>query len=60
MTGVGRYTSPGARSTLVQAAVRFGDMFLATPDVVEFEINPVIVRPAGQGLGAVDALVTTR
>lgn len=45
---------------LVQAAVRFGDMFLATPDVLEFEINPVIVKPAGQGLGAVDALVTTR
>jgi acyl-CoA synthetase (NDP forming) len=45
---------------LVQAAVRFGDMFLATPDVLEFEINPVIVKPVGQGLGAVDALVTTR
>jgi acyl-CoA synthetase (NDP forming) len=45
---------------LVQAAVRFGDMFLATPDALEFEINPVIVKPSGQGLGAVDALVTTR
>ena len=43
---------------LAQAAVRFGDMFLATPDVSEFEINPVIVRPQGQGLSAVDALVT--
>jgi acetate---CoA ligase (ADP-forming) len=45
---------------LVDAAVKFGDMFLATPEVLEFEINPVIVRAAGQGLGAVDALVTTR
>ena len=44
---------------LASAAVRFGDMFLATPDVLEFEINPVIVRPKGQGLSAVDALVTT-
>ncbi|WOD14124.1 acetate--CoA ligase family protein [Paraburkholderia kirstenboschensis] len=45
---------------LVRAAVRFGDMFVATPEVLEFEINPVIVKPVGQGIGAVDALVTTR
>ena len=44
---------------LASAAVRFGEMFLAAPDVLEFEINPVIVRPKGQGLSAVDALVTT-
>ena len=44
---------------LARAAVRFGDMFLATKEVSEFEINPVIVRPQGQGLSAVDALVTT-
>jgi acyl-CoA synthetase (NDP forming) len=43
---------------LARAAVRFGDMFLACPDVAEFEINPVIVRRQGQGLSAVDALVT--
>jgi acyl-CoA synthetase (NDP forming) len=42
---------------LTVAAVRFGDMFLATPDVTEFEVNPLIVRPAGQGVVAVDALV---
>jgi acyl-CoA synthetase (NDP forming) len=42
---------------LADAAVRFGDQFLATPEVQEFEINPVIVGPAGQGLRAVDALV---
>ncbi len=50
----------GDVDALVQAAVRFGDMFLATPDVLEFEINPVIVKASGLGLGAVDALVTTR
>lgn len=42
---------------LAEAAVRFGDMFLATPDVQEFEINPVIVKPLGQGLSVVDALI---
>ena len=45
---------------LVEAAVRFGDMFLASPAVREFEINPVIVRARGRGLGAVDALVTVQ
>ena len=44
---------------LVQAAVRFGNLFLATPDAHEFEINPVIVRKQGDGLAAVDVLVTT-
>lgn len=42
---------------LVAAAVAFGDRFLAASDVREFEINPLIVAPAGQGLHAVDALV---
>jgi hypothetical protein len=36
-----------------------GDRFLASPDLQEFEINPVLVRPAGRGLSAVDALVAT-
>jgi succinyl-CoA synthetase beta subunit len=33
---------------------------LAAPDAKEFEINPVIVKANGQGLTALDALVTTR
>ncbi len=45
-------------AALARAAVRFGDQFLASPDAAEIEINPVIVRPQGQGLIAVDALVT--
>jgi acyl-CoA synthetase (NDP forming) len=44
---------------LADAAVRLGDLFLACPEALEFEINPVIVLPRGQGLRAVDALVTT-
>ncbi|MCC6531137.1 MAG: acetate--CoA ligase family protein [Burkholderiales bacterium] len=44
-------------SALAQATVRFGDMCLATPDVLEFELNPVIVNR--HGLSVVDALVKT-
>ncbi len=43
---------------LVTAAVRFGDMFLALPDVAELEINPLMVMPEGDGALAVDALVS--
>jgi acyl-CoA synthetase (NDP forming) len=42
---------------LAHAAARFGDLFIATPTLSEFEINPLIVQPAGHGLVAVDALV---
>lgn len=41
---------------LARAAVRFGDQFLACKEIAEIEVNPVIVRPRGQGLAAVDAL----
>jgi acyl-CoA synthetase (NDP forming) len=45
---------------LARAAERFGDLFLASPEVQEFEINPVIVKKKGDGLAAVDALVIAR
>jgi acyl-CoA synthetase (NDP forming) len=45
---------------LVNAAVKLGDIFLATPDLGEFEINPLMVRTAGKGIAAVDALVSKR
>ncbi len=48
---------PADVHALADAAVRFGDLFLAAAEVSEFEINPVIVGAAGQGLRAVDALV---
>jgi acyl-CoA synthetase (NDP forming) len=41
---------------LVHAAVEFGNMILATPELSEAEINPVLVRPAGKGVAAVDFL----
>lgn len=43
---------------LIRASVCFGDMILATPALVEAEINPVMLRPAGKGLAAVDFLST--
>jgi acyl-CoA synthetase (NDP forming) len=42
---------------LVDVAVRLGDLFLAAPEIQEFELNPVIVHRAGRGLQVVDALV---
>lgn len=44
---------------LVDTAVKLGDLFLATPDIQEFELNPVIVGSKGKGLRVVDALVAT-
>lgn len=43
---------------LTDAAVRFGDLFMAMPDVDEFEVNPLMVLPEGKGVVAVDALVS--
>jgi acetate---CoA ligase (ADP-forming) len=51
---------PADVDALVRATVQFGDMFLATPDVAEFEINPLIVKGRGEGLAAVDALVALK
>lgn len=44
----------------VEAVGRLADAFLAGEDVVEIDINPLIVRPAGLGAVAVDALVVGR
>jgi acetate---CoA ligase (ADP-forming) len=45
---------------LARAAVNLGDLFVATPDLAEFEINPLLVRRKGEGVAAVDALVVSR
>jgi acyl-CoA synthetase (NDP forming) len=45
-------------TALVKAAVRFGEIVLSTPDLLETEINPVLVRPDGKGVAAVDFLGT--
>jgi acetate---CoA ligase (ADP-forming) len=46
----------GDLDALAQAIVALSKL-AEDPDVVEAEINPLIVRPAGQGVVAVDALV---
>jgi succinyl-CoA synthetase beta subunit len=48
---------PADVEALVGATAQFGDLFLATPDLSEFEINPLLVKRRGEGLVAVDALV---
>lgn len=50
---------PADIDALVDTAVRLGDLFLAAPDLQEFELNPVIVHRQGTGLRVVDALVVT-
>jgi acetate---CoA ligase (ADP-forming) len=44
---------------LAKAATQLGDLFLATPGLTEFEVNPVMVRPEAHGIAAVDCLVVT-
>jgi acyl-CoA synthetase (NDP forming) len=51
---------PGDVEALVTATVQFGDTFLATPELREFEINPLIVRRKGEGVTAVDALIVAK
>jgi acyl-CoA synthetase (NDP forming) len=46
-------------AALIEAAVQFGATVLATPELKEAEINPVLVRPEGSGVKAVDFLSTT-
>lgn len=49
---------PADLDALVDAAVRFGDRFVASrPAMAEMEVNPLFVREAGAGIVAVDALV---
>jgi acyl-CoA synthetase (NDP forming) len=52
-----RGSRPADVDVLVAGTVRLGDLFLATPDLIEIELNPVIVAAEGHGLRTVDALV---
>ena len=48
----------GDLDALAQAIVALSQLaVMAEPEVVEAEVNPLIVRPAGRGVVAVDALV---
>jgi succinyl-CoA synthetase beta subunit len=49
----------GDLEALAQAIVALSQLAVAPdPAVLEAEVNPLIVRPRGQGVIAVDALVT--
>ncbi|MHA6730225.1 acetate--CoA ligase family protein [Devosia sp. A369] len=43
---------------LIRATVKFGNIMLSMPELAEAEINPVLVRPQGKGIAAVDFLGT--
>jgi acetyl-CoA synthetase (ADP-forming) len=46
---------PGDVDALVRLIQQVAALALAVPDLSEFELNPVIVHPAGQGVTVVDA-----
>ncbi|MEX2643436.1 MAG: acetate--CoA ligase family protein [Acetobacterales bacterium] len=51
----------GDLDALAQAIARLSDLArVDSPSVVEAEINPVLVRPAGQGVVAVDGLIVCK
>lgn len=50
----------GDSEALAAAAARIGALMLANPAIDEIEINPLLVRPRGQGVVALDALMHAR
>jgi acyl-CoA synthetase (NDP forming) len=42
-----------------QAAAALGRLLLTQPEILELEVNPLVVRPGGEGVTALDALVIT-
>ena len=56
-----RGAPPADTGALVAAAVALGDFYLAhRPWLADIEINPLMVRPAGQGVCAVDVRTVRR
>lgn len=55
-----RGAPPGDVDALARAIAGISALAGSEPDVVEAEINPLVVRPAGDGVVALDALVRTR
>jgi acyl-CoA synthetase (NDP forming) len=47
-------------AALAETAAMLGELMLAYPEIDEIEINPLIVRPRGQGILALDALMHAR
>jgi acyl-CoA synthetase (NDP forming) len=51
-----RGSKPGDLEALADAIVKISRIGELDPRVMELEVNPVLVRPQGQGIVAVDAL----
>nr|WP_255682199.1 acetate--CoA ligase family protein [Luteimonas sp. BDR2-5] len=47
-------------AAVVQVVRRLADLMLARDDVLEVDINPLVVAPAGQGAVALDAVIVGR
>ncbi len=52
-----RGEGPSDLPALAEAIERVSQLAIERPEVVELDLNPMIVRPAGQGIVAVDARV---
>jgi acyl-CoA synthetase (NDP forming) len=44
---------------VASAALALGRLMMVSPDIVEIDVNPLMVHPAGQGVTALDALIVT-
>ena len=59
LLGAFRGEKPRDVKALADAAARIGELMIATPDLGEIDVNPVIVYAKGQGVIAVDALLVS-
>jgi acetate---CoA ligase (ADP-forming) len=57
LLGAFRGEKPRDVPALAEAAARIGALMLATPDLDDIDVNPVIVHAEGKGVVAVDALL---
>jgi acetate---CoA ligase (ADP-forming) len=57
LLGAFRGEKPRDVGAFAEAAARIGALMMATPDLDEIDVNPVIVHAAGEGATAVDALL---
>jgi acyl-CoA synthetase (NDP forming) len=52
-----RGAAPADRSALVDVIVRIGQLAADCPEIVELDVNPLMVMPAGQGALAADVRI---
>jgi succinyl-CoA synthetase beta subunit len=50
----------GDVDSLVETVVALSQLAVQAPDVIEAEVNPLVIRPQGNGVFALDALVRRR